>query len=97
MNYSVYKIHPDAVAQMRDKYPYLDIVFMVNGEESTNPNETKADALKVMHKGKQYSVAVVRASERDTAYEVTEVGVVVDTILGVFDTEIIAIERILED
>lgn len=97
MNGSVYKIHPAAVAQLLEKYQNLDIVFIVNGEESVNPNETKADALKVAYNGKEYKVSVVQVSERDNAYEVTEVGVVMDTILGVFDTVVGAIERILGD
>lgn len=96
MDSSVYKINPSAVAQMREKYPSLEIVFMVNGEESDHANETKADALKVMHKGNEYRIAVVRMSERDNAYEVTEVGVVIDTVLGVFDTVVGAVERIAE-
>lgn len=97
MNGSVYKIHPEAVAQMREKYPLLDIVFMVNGEESTHPNETKADALKVMHNGKEYGIAFSQVSERDYAYEVTEVGMIMHTVLGSFDTVVSAIERIAED
>lgn len=96
MNGSVYKIHPTAVAQMREKYPHLDIVFIVNGEESTRPNETKADALKVMHNGKEYGVTVSRLSERDYAYEVTQVGMIMDTVLGSFGTVVSAIERIAE-
>ena len=96
MNGSAYKIHPTAVAQMRDKYPHLDIVFIVNGEESTRPNETKAEALKVMHNGKEYGVTVSRLSERDCVYELTEVGMVMDTVLGAFDTVVGAIERIAE-
>ena len=96
MNGSVYKINPTAVAQMREKYSELDIVFMVDGEESTHPNETKADALKVMHSGKEYGITVVQVSERDYAYEVTEVGMIMDTVLGSFDTVVSAIERIVE-
>jgi len=97
MNGSVYKINPTAIAQLRDKYPHVDIVFMVNGDESTHPNETKADALLVTHKSKQYNVSVVPLSERVFGYEVTEVGMLMDTVLGVFNTEVSAIERILED
>jgi hypothetical protein len=96
MNGSVYKVHPEAVSQMRDKYPLLDIAFMVNGEESTHQNETKADALKVMHNGTEYGITVSQVSERDYAYEVTEVGMIMDTVLGVFDTVVSAIERIVE-
>lgn len=94
----MYKINPDAVVEVWDKYPNVDMVYLVNGERSSNVFETKAEALQVRHNYNEYMVCVVRVSECDFAYEVAKVGRGYRQLcFGSFDTVVSAIERIVED
>lgn len=91
-----YKIDPTTVNMLRKRYPALAISFLVNGQVSEHPNETKADGLMVIGNGKEYRVSWLRVSERDVEFELTEIGTVMDKVLGNYSTEVGAIARIAE-
>lgn len=94
---SKYKIHPGAINQLREKYPQIDLVYMVDGEESHAVNETKATGIKARYGKYEYLISFYRNNDGSRCYEVTEIGVLMDRIIGRYDSETAAIMMILDN
>ena len=93
---NVYKIDPEAIEKIKQKCPQIEIIYLVNGEESHRTNETKATGMKVTYQGQEYIVEYYRDVDGLRVYEVTEVGVVLNKVIGKYDTVHSALMRIID-
>lgn len=94
---SKYKIHPGAINRLREKYPQIELIYMIDGEESHAINETKANAIKARYKTNDYLISYDRNNDGSRCYEVTKIGIVIDEIIGRYQTETSAIMMILDN
>ncbi len=93
---SVYKFHPSDINLLRDKYPQIDLTYIVDGVVSNRINETKANAMQARHNNLEYLITYYSDSDGSRCYELTKTGVVMDTLIGTYKTSIDAVMRILE-
>ncbi len=93
---SVYKIDPCVINQLREKYPEIELTFMVEGEESNRLNETKANGLKAKYKNKDFLISFYY-HDGSRCYEVSEIGMIMDKIIGQYASETAAILMILDN
>jgi hypothetical protein len=94
---SVYKINPVAINQLREKYPQIELIYMVDGEESYRINETKATAILARYNKCEYLISFYRNDDGGRCYEVSEIGIIMDRIIGRYDTEVGAVMMILDN
>lgn len=93
---SVYKIRPDIINQLREKYPQIELIFLVHGEVSYRKYETKANALRARYNNRVYLISFNYDEDGLRWYEVTETGTIMPKILGRYNTEVGAVMRILD-
>lgn len=85
MSHCVYKIDPEQVNFLMNKYN-IEITYIVNGDESFAKNETKAQAIKIIHDGIEYRVRYSKNNRLKTCYELTEYGFILSKLIGRYDT-----------
>lgn len=94
---NVYSIDPAAIEKIKQKCPEIEVIYLVKGEESHRTNETKATAMKVTYQGQEYIVEYYRDVDGLRVYEVAKVGVVINKVIGKYDTVYSAIMMIIDN
>ena len=81
-----YKIDPEQVNFLMKKYNIEIIYILKGGEESFKKNETKANAIKIIHDGIEYRATYSKNKALETCYELVEHGFIMDKFIGEYNT-----------
>ena len=91
---SKYKIDPESVNFLKNRYPDAKIKYMIDNKESLHKNETKANAIEFDVDGSQYRVNHLMNSDGKREYEVIELGAIINKIIGKYGSVVGAVDGI---
>ena len=92
---SVYKIDPESVNFIKNRYPDMEITYLIDrDEESFKKNETKAKAVNVKVNGVEYMVSHFMSTDLKKTYELVKSGSVIDKVLGKYTSLVSAVDSI---